>query len=112
MWRACRVDVFVHPGSERRPVPADRVPGNIEIVVPGRIAERVGRVRSAWSSRDVADGPGRQHHRAWPRVEFADDLLDRCDGPGRSEHALFLHPGDSPVLDVAAAVGTLRVDDG
>ena len=106
------MDMLVQPGPEPHPVPADRVPGQVEVIVPGRIAERVGGMSAVRYDSYVADQPGRQHHGSWQRVEHVDDLLDRDHRSGRGEHALFLHAGDAPVLDVALAVGALGVDDG
>ncbi len=101
----------VQPAGEHVPVPADRIPGPVELVVADRVAEGVGRVRPAGHVGHVADGPGREHDRAGPVVQLGHDLLHRHHGAPGGQHGLLLHAGDAPVLDVAGPVGPLGMDD-
>ena len=97
--------------AESLPVAADRVPGHVEVVVPGRVAQRVGGVRRRRALPLRSPRPRRAAR--WPPAggQLVHDLLHGDDRPLRAEHRLLLHPGDSPQLDVPGPVGTLRVDD-
>src|SRR5258708_35286356 len=106
------MDMLGEPGPDPDAVPADRVRGQVEVIVPGRIAERVGGMSAVRYDGYVADQPGRQHHGSWQRVEHVDDLLARDHRTGRGEHALFLHAGAAPIMHNALAVSTLALDDG
>src|SRR5205814_9626388 len=86
-------DVLAHPGQERVAVPADGVPGDVEVVVAGRVALGVGRVRTTRYDRHQAHHPGREHHATGYRGEFVHDLFDGDEAaPGRQD-GLLLHAG-------------------
>ena len=99
------------PAAEPVPVPADRIPGLVEVVVAGGVAQRVRGMRSAGRRGHVADHPGGQHDRPRLGRQLLHDLLDGDDRPPGAEHGFLLHPGDPPQLDVPGPVGTLGVDD-
>ncbi len=99
------------PAGERVPVPADRVPCLVVVVVALVVVLRVGRVGAARHLGHPGHRPGGQHHRAGAGLQLGHHLLDRDQAaPGR-EHGLLLHAGDAPHLHVAGPIGALRVHD-
>jgi hypothetical protein len=107
----CAAQVPVDPRGEAVAVARDLVPVDVERVVPVVVAVRVRRMRAAGSERDRVDHPARDDNRACARLELLDDLFDGHERARRREHDLLLYARDPPKLDVAGAVGVLRVHD-
>src|SRR5207344_3614701 len=89
-----REDVGLQPPPEALPLPADGIPGDVEVVVALGVAERVGGVRPARHLRDAVDRPAWQHDRARPRAQLGHDLLDGDHRPPCAEHRFLLDPGN------------------
>ena len=105
-------DIVLHPAREPVAVAADRVPGDVEVVVPLCVAVRVGRMRAVpdLPRRSRSSSAGGRSRRAAARA--VDDLFDGDEDALRAEHGLLLHADDAPQLHIAGPVGLLRVDHG
>src|SRR6187455_198093 len=100
-------DIGLHPGEERVTVTADRIPGDVEVVVPHRVGVRVGGLGPARDVGDVVDHPGRQDDRARARLELVNELLHRDESTPRCEDRFLLDAGDAPELDVPGPIRLL-----
>ena len=101
----------VDPGGELGAIAGDRVPAQVEIVVAGVVAVRIGRPGAARAVRDGRHREVRQHDVVHRGRNLVDDRLDGDEQLRRGECGLARGADDPVDRDIAAAVRALRVQD-
>src|ERR1035438_1132357 len=102
-----------HPRLKRFPLPRNRVPRDVEGVVPRIVSVRVRRMRAPRREAHRGNRPGRKDYRVRAlAAEAVHNFFHRHDGPPRGQCGFLLHADNPLEQHIAPAVGLLRMHDG